>query len=415
MTATGNPPKPESAIPGVREDFPILATRVHGHPLVYLDNAATTQKPQPVLDALLGFYTRENANIHRGVHQLSEKATLAFEAVRARVRRFVNARDSREIVFLRGATEAVNLVAFSWGRANVHEGDELVVSGMEHHSNFVPWQILARDTGATLRILAVQEDGTLDLDQARRLIGERTRLVAVAHVSNVLGTINPVRQLADLAHAAGALILVDGAQAAVHVPVDVEALGADFFVCSGHKMLGPTGSGFLYGRAGLLEAMPPWQTGGGMISRVGLEKTTFAPIPQRFEAGTPAIGEVIGLGAAIDYLAGVGFEAITRHERDLLAYAHERLARVPGLRIFGTAAEKTGVVSFALEGCHPHDIGTILDREGVAIRAGHHCAQPLMERFGVPAMARASFCLYNNRQDVDALVHGLERVRKVLG
>lgn len=415
LSATDDVRSPDSGLSRVRGDFPILTTRVHDHPLVYLDSAATTQKPRQVLDALLGFYATGNANIHRGVHHLSEQATEAFETVRERARRFVNAGDRREIVFLRGATEGVNLVAGSWGRASVRRGDELMVSGMEHHSNLVPWQLLARETGATLRVIPVQEDGTLDLDGAARLIGPRTRLVAVTQISNVLGTINPVRQLADLAHDAGSLILVDGAQAAVHLPVDVRALGADFFVCSGHKMLGPTGSGLLYARSELLESMPPWQSGGGMIARVSWSRTTFAPIPHRFEAGTPAIAETIGLGAAMDYLSGLGFEAIMRHEADLVAYAHEQLRRLPGLRIFGTAPEKAGVVSFALEGCHPHDVGTILDREGVAVRAGHHCAQPLMERFGVPAMARASFCLYNTRQDVDALVQGLERVRKVMG
>ena len=396
-----------------RADFPILATTVRGNPLVYLDNAATTQKPRQVIDAMSAFYAGGYANIHRGVHHLSERATLAFEAVRERSARFLGAASAEEIVFTGGTTAAINLVAQSWGRSVLRPGDEVLVTGMEHHSNLVPWQLVCEQTGARLRAVPVTPAGDLDLEALDRLLSPRTRMFAVVHLSNVLGTINPVRELAARAREAGALVLVDGAQSAPHLPVDVRALGCDFYACSAHKLFGPTGLGVLYGRASLLQQMPPWQGGGNMIAAVGLEHSTYAEPPARFEAGTPPIAEVIGLGAALEHVEGVGLEAIGRWEQELLAYAIREVGSVPGVRIVGAPAQRASVLSFVVEGVHPHDVSAVLDDEGVAVRAGHHCAQPLMERLGVPATARASFAFYNLLDDVDALVRGLRRVREV--
>jgi len=374
----------------IREDFPILHQTVAGKPLVYLDNAATTQKPRAVIDALTHYYLTDNANIHRGLHHLSERATRAYEEARGKVQRFIHAADAKEIVFVRGATEGINLVAQSFGRRQVGAGDEVVISAMEHHSNIVPWQILCEEKGATLRVVPIDDRGELILDEYEKLLGPRTKLVSVVHVSNSLGTINPVRRIIELAHDRGIPVVVDGAQAAPHLRVDVQALGCDFFAISGHKMYGPTGTGVLYGRAELLDGMDPYQSGGDMIRSVTLEKTTYNEIPYKFEAGTPNIAGTIGLGAAIDYLNGIGLDAIAAHEADVMDYATAALGQVRGLRMIGTARERAGVLSFVLDGVHPHDVGTILDQEGVAIRAGHHCTQPVMERFGIPATTRAS-------------------------
>ncbi len=399
----------------VREDFPILKQRVHGKPLVYLDNAASTQKPRAVIDAELRLYTEFYSNVHRGVHLLSERATEAYEGAREKARRFVNARDTSEIVFVRGTTEGINLVAQTYGRKHVQAGDEVVVSAMEHHSNIVPWQLLCEEKGAKLRVIPMNDDGELLVDEYEKLLGPRTKFVSVAYVSNALGTVNPVRRIVELAHRWNVPVLLDGAQAAPHLAVDVQALDCDFFTFSGHKVYGPTGIGVLYGKASLLDAMPPYQGGGDMIRSVTFEKTIYNSLPYKFEAGTPNIAGGVGLGAAIDYVTGLGLANIARHEQELLAYATEAIAEVPGVRIIGTAREKAGVLSFVLEGVHPHDIGTILDREGVAVRTGHHCAQPVMKRFGVPATARASLGLYNTREEIDALVAGLLQVRKVFG
>jgi cysteine desulfurase / selenocysteine lyase len=419
MTAATTPaPRPGSPAPldveRLREDFPILASQVRGKPLVYLDNAATTQKPQAVIDAITRFYSAENANIHRGVHYLSERATMAYDAVRERVARFLNAPSARQIVFTRGTTESINLVAQSFGRS-FGPDDEILITGMEHHSNIVPWQLIAEATGAKVKAVPITDDGELDLDAFDRLLGGRTRLVAVVHLSNALGTINPVRELADRAHARGVPILVDGAQSASHLGVDVQALDCDFFACSGHKIYGPTGVGVLYGREELLERMPPWQGGGDMISSVTLERSTWAPVPAKFEAGTPAIAQVMGLGAALEYVESVGLAAIASWEGELLAYASARVNEIAGIRLIGTARHKASVLSFVLQGVHPHDVGAVLDDDGIAIRTGHHCAQPVMHRFGVPATARASFAFYNTTSEVDALMRGLERVRAVFG
>ncbi|MDE3155497.1 MAG: cysteine desulfurase [Acidobacteriota bacterium] len=398
----------------VREDFPILSRTVRGgRPLVYLDNAATTQKPRQVLDALAGYYTGYNANVHRGVHQLSEEATAAYEAGRLAVSRFLNTRDPREIVFTRNATEAVNLVADSFGRLKVRAGDEILVSAMEHHSNIVPWQMLCERTGARLRVLPITDRGELVLDELAGLLTDRTRLLAVTHLSNALGTVNPVHEIVEVAHAHGVAVLVDGAQAAYHMPVDVQAIGCDFYVITGHKLYGPTGIGALYGRLDWLEAMPPYQGGGDMIASVTFEKTTYNAVPAKFEAGTPHIAGVVGLRAAVEYLTALGMERIAAHEHELLAYGTEVLQAVPGLRLIGTARQKASILSFVLDGVHPHDIGTIVDQEGVAIRTGHHCAQPVMQRFGIPATARASLALYNTREELDALARALARVREV--
>jgi cysteine desulfurase / selenocysteine lyase len=400
----------------IRADFPILSETVRdGLPLVYLDNAATSQKPRQVIDAISRFYSSENANIHRGLHYLSERATTAYDAAREKVARFLGAGSSSEIVFTRGTTEAINLVAQSWGRSNLRPGDEVLVTGMEHHANLVPWQLVCEQTGATFRAVPITDRGELDLDAFDRLLTERTRLFAVGHVSNALGTVNPVRELAARARAHGAMVLVDGAQSAPHMPIDVSDLGCDFYACSGHKLFGPTGIGVLYGRKAILDAMPPWQTGGDMIERVTLERTTWAAPPARFEAGTPPIAEVIGLAAAIDYVESVGLAAIGKWEGELLARATELVGALPGVRLVGTAREKAAVLSFVLEGIHPHDVGTVLDDEGVAVRAGHHCAQPVMQRFGIPATVRASFAFYNTLDEIEVLVRGIERARKVFG
>ncbi|MGA2326731.1 MAG: cysteine desulfurase [Bryobacteraceae bacterium] len=397
----------------VREDFPALQQTVHGHPLVYLDNAATAQKPQVVLDALMQFYTRDCANVHRGVHLLSERSTAAYEDARETVRRFLNAAGADEIVFTRGATESINLVAQTCGRANLQAGDEVLITGLEHHSNIVPWQMLAAEKGAFLRVAPIDDRGEIVLEEFEKLLGPRTKMVALAHVSNALGTINPVRQMIEMAHGVGAAVLIDGAQAAPHLKVDVRDLDCDFYAFSGHKVFGPTGIGVLYGKARLLDAMPPWQGGGDMIRSVTFEKTTYNDPPYKFEAGTPHIAGAIGLAAALEYVTGIGLEQIAAWEHDLLLYGTQALAQVPGLRLIGTAREKAAVLSFVLEGVHAHDVSTILDRQGIAIRAGHHCAQPVMERFGVPATSRASLAFYNTRQEIDALVQGLGKVKEI--
>ena len=397
----------------VRQDFPILQRTVHGKPLVYLDNAATSQKPQSVIDAIGRYYTELNSNIHRGIHFLSEEATHAYEEARSKVGRFVNAADDREIVFVRGTTEAINLVAYSYGRAFVRPGDEIVLTAMEHHSNIVPWQILSEQTGARLRVVPINDEGELLVEELEPMLTGKTRLVAAAHVSNALGTVNPVKQIVRIAHRRGIPVLLDGAQAVPHMKVDVQDLDCDFYAFSGHKMFGPTGVGVLYAKARWLEKMPPYQGGGSMISLVTFEKTHYADIPQKFEAGTPDIAGGIVLGAAVDYLNGIDFDAAAAHEQELLAYATRELSAIDGVAIIGRAAHKAGVVSFVVEGVHPHDVGTILDREGVAIRAGHHCAMPVMQRFGVPATARASLALYNTREDVDALARAVRKVKDV--
>ncbi len=391
----------------------MLSGLANGKPLIYLDNAATSQKPQQVVKALSTFYEKENANIHRGVHELSQRATLAYEQARSNLQRFLNAADPHEIVFVRGTTEAINLVATTFGRSRLGPGDEIVVSAMEHHSNIVPWQLACEVAGAVLRVIPMSDAGELDLDAYRALLTDRTKLVAVVHISNSLGTVNPVRELASIAHEHDVPILVDGAQAAPHMPIDVQALGADFYALSGHKMFGPTGIGVLYGRAKLLESLPPYQGGGEMIRSVSFEKTTYAPLPAKFEAGTPHIAGAIGLGAAVDYIRGLSWDWIQQHEHDLLEYATGALEQIPGVRIVGTARDKAAVLSFVMDGVHAHDIGTILDQEGIAIRTGHHCTQPVMTRLGLPATARASFAFYNTRAEVDALVTGVERVREV--
>jgi cysteine desulfurase/selenocysteine lyase len=396
-----------------RADFPILRQRVRGRPLVYLDNAATTQKPRAVLDAMTRYYEEANANVHRGVHLLSERATRAYEEARLKVGRFIGAPDPREVIFVRGTTEAVNLVAQTFGRSRVGAGDEVLITAMEHHSNIVPWQMLCHEKGARLRVVPVSDAGDLDLDALEGLLGPRTRILSVAQISNALGTVNPVGEIVRRAHAKGVPVLVDGAQGMAHAGFDVAASGADFYAFSGHKMYGPTGVGVLWGRRPLLEEMPPWQGGGDMILSVSFEKTTYNALPYKFEAGTPAIAEAVGLAAAVEYLEGHGLAAIAAHEREVVGYAVEALSRVPGLRLVGTPAERAGVVSFLLGEIHPHDIGTIVDRHGVAIRAGHHCAQPLMHRFGVSGTARASFGLYNTREDVDALVEAVNAAREV--
>jgi cysteine desulfurase/selenocysteine lyase len=415
MTVAASAPRTVFNVAAVREDFPILQRRVHGQPLAYLDNAATTQKPRPVIDRIVRYYSEENANIHRGVHLLSVEATDAYEAARERVRRFLNAPDAREIVFVRGATEAINLVAATYGRARVGAGDEVVISEMEHHSNIVPWQMLCEEKGARLRIIPMTDAGELRLDEYERLLGPRTRLVSVTHVSNALGTINPVDEIVRLAHEREIPVLIDGAQAVAHMPVDVQAMGCDFYVFSGHKVFGPTGIGVLYGRAPLLEAMPPYQGGGDMIRSVAFERTLYNDIPYKFEAGTPNIAGVMGLDAALEYLTAVGLDGAAAHEDEMLGYGTDALREIPGLRLTGTAARKAGILSFVIDDIHPHDIGTILDRDGIAIRAGHHCCQPLMARLGVPATARASLALYNTRDEIDRLAASVRTAKAVFG
>jgi len=396
-----------------RADFPGLRQMVHGKPLVYLDNAATTQKPAQVIATLERFYCEDCANIHRGVHELSARATECYECSRGKVQRFLNAREAAEIIFVRGTTEAINLVAHSYGRKFVGAGDEIIVSAMEHHSNIVPWQILCETSGARLRVIPMDDNGELLLDEYEKLLGPKTRMVSLVHVSNALGTVNPVKRMVEMAHAHGAPVLLDGAQSAPHMRVDVQDLGVDFYALSGHKMYGPTGIGVLYGRREWLDQMPPYQGGGDMISYVSFERTTYNKLPYKFEAGTPNIEGTIGLGAAVDYIEKVGLEELARYEHGLLRYAIEQLSAIPELRIIGNARERAGVISFLVGDVHPHDIGTILDQQGVAIRAGHHCAQPVMKRFGIPATARASLAFYNTRDDIDRLVAGVEKVREV--
>ena len=399
----------------VRADFPILAQRPHGKKLVYLDSAATTQKPRQVIEALTEYYSGYNANIHRGIHFLSEKATAAYEAGRGKAQRFLGAEAAEEIVFVRGTTEGINLVANTFVRTRLQAGDEILITGMEHHSNIVPWQMLCEQTGALLRHVPLNVQGEASLDEFKRLLSPRTRFASIVHISNALGTINPVREMIQAAKSASVPVLVDGAQAAAHVSVNVKELDCDFYCLSGHKLYGPTGIGVLYGKREHLEAMPPYQGGGEMISSVTFEKTTYNRIPHKFEAGTPNIAGVIGLGAAIDYVSELGLERIAAHENRLLAYALEKVASVPGVRFLGAPRERASIVSFSMDGVHPHDMGTILDREGIAIRAGHHCAQPVMERFGIPATARASFGVYNTTEEVNDLVRGLSRVKEILG
>jgi cysteine desulfurase/selenocysteine lyase len=399
----------------VRRDFPILHRRVRGKPLVYLDNAATAQKPQVVVESISRFYRHDNANVHRGVHYLSEQATAAYDESRSKVARLINARTPREVVFTRGTTDAINLVAQSYGRSFLKPGDEVLITRMEHHSNLVPWQLLCEQVGAQLRAAPLTSSGEIDLDGFRSLLTERTRLVAVAHVSNALGTVNPVKRLISWAHERSIPVLLDGAQSVPHLPVDVQELNCDWFAFSGHKLFGPTGIGVLYGREELLERMPPSQGGGGMIESVTLERSTWAPVPAKFEAGTPMIAQAVGLGAAVDYITQIGLSTVATWERELLAYATERLHAIEGVRIIGTASEKVSVLSFTMSGVHPHDIATVLDGEGVAIRAGHHCAQPVMQHFGVPATARASFAFYNTFEEADALVEGIARVKRMFG
>ena len=397
----------------VRCEFPILAQQVNGRPLVYLDNGATSQKPRRVIDAIRNYYESDNANVHRGLHALSERATTAYEGVRDTVRAFLNAADRREIVFVRGATEGLNLIAQGWARPRLAPDDEIVITTMEHHSNIVPWQLVCRQTGARLRVAPIHDSGELDMQAFADLVGPRTRVVAAAHVSNALGTVNPVREIIDAAHDVGAIAVLDGAQAAPHGAVDVRGLGCDFYVFSGHKCYGPTGVGVLYGRAERLEEAEPYQGGGDMIRTVSFEESTWNDVPYKFEAGTPNIAGTIGLGAAVEFLVDLGMDAIAAHERDVLEYATDALGRLEGIRIIGTAREKAGILSFVVEGVHPHDVGTIVDRHGVAIRAGHHCAMPLMKRYRVPATSRASLALYNTTADIDALVESLRSVKEI--
>jgi cysteine desulfurase/selenocysteine lyase len=399
----------------IRKDFPGLHQKVHGKPLVYLDNAATTQKPKAVIDALTRFYTADCSNVHRAVHELSSRATAGFENARALVKHFINAGSEREIVFLRGATEAINLVAQSYSRPLMKAGDEILISALEHHSNIVPWQLLCEQTGARLVVAPVNDAGELIVEEFESRLGPKTALVAVAHVSNALGTVLPVREIVRMAHDRGVKVLLDGAQAVPHLKVDVRELDCDFYVFSGHKVFGPTGIGVLYGRECLLDRMPPWQGGGDMIRSVTFDKTIYNELPWKFEAGTPHIAGAIGLGAALDYVLQIGFERVMAHEQDLLAYGTELLRAIPGLRLIGTAREKAGVLSFVLEGVHPHDAGTVLDRDGIAVRAGHHCAQPVMDRFGVPATTRASLAFYNTKAEIDILANGIRRVQKLFG
>ncbi len=397
----------------IRQDFPALHQKVYGKPLVYLDNAATSQKPQAVIDTLARYYTIENANIHRGVHYLSERATLAYEGARARVKDFINAREAREIVFCRSTTEGINLAAQSYGRNFLKSGDEILITTMEHHSNIVPWQILCEQIGAVLRVAPINDAGELIMEHFEKLLNEKTKLVAVAHISNALGTVNPVEEIIRMAHRRGIAVLVDGAQAAPHLKIDVQRLDADFYLFSGHKMFGPTGIGVLYAKSNLLEKMPPYQGGGDMILSVTFEKTVYNVIPHKFEAGTPNIAGTVGLGATIDYLNEIGMENIAAYEKELLEYGMEVLSGIPRLRLIGTAKGKAAILSFIIDGVHPHDVGTILDREGIAIRTGHHCAQPVMQRFGVPATARASMAFYNTNEEIDALAAGIKKVIEV--
>jgi cysteine desulfurase/selenocysteine lyase len=398
----------------IRADFPALHQTVHGHPLVYLDNGASAQKPRAVIEAVAEFYTNDYANVHRAVHTLAERATRAYEAAREKIRRFINARSASEVLFVRGTTEAINLVAQSYGRNKLQAGDEIILTHMEHHSNIVPWQILREQLGVVLKVVPINDDGELILEQFEELLGPRTRLVTLNHLSNALGTINPVRKIIERAHASNIPVLLDGAQAVPHLSVDVQALDCDFYAFSGHKLYGPTGIGVLYGKEALLDEMPPYQGGGEMIRYVTFEKTEYADLPCKFEAGTPNIAGAVGLGAAVDYLQAVGLAAVATHEEDVLAYATATALELPGLRLIGTARDKASILSFEFAGVHPHDIGTILDNQGIAIRAGHHCAMPVMRRFGVPATARASFGMYNTRAEVDSLIAAMSKIREII-
>ena len=402
-------------VQALRNDFPILSQTVRGKPLVYLDNAATTQKPQCVIDAISNFYQNDYSNVHRGVHTLSERATVAYENVRKKVQKHFNAASEKEIIFVRGATEAINLVAQSYGGSYIKSGDEILISAMEHHSNIVPWQMLCKQSGATLKVIPINQQGELNLDQFEQLLSPQTRLLALSHMSNALGTINPVKQMIAQAHQHGIPVLLDGAQAAPHMQVDVQDLNCDFYVVSGHKLYAPSGIGILYGKQQLLEAMPPWQGGGDMIRRVSFEDTEYAPLPYKFEAGTPSIVDTIGLGVALDYINTIGLDAIAQHEADLLAYTQQQAQQITQLKPIGTAANKGAIFSFVLERVHPHDIGTAMDHLGIAIRAGHHCAMPVMDFYKVPATARASFGLYNTMEEVDLLIDGLKQVIEVFG
>ncbi|MCI0400257.1 MAG: cysteine desulfurase [Gammaproteobacteria bacterium] len=398
----------------LRAEFPILKQKVHGKPLVYLDNAATTQKPQSVIDVLGRYYGEINSNIHRGIHTLSQRATHDYEEARAKVQRFISAHSSKEIVFVRGTTEAINLVAQSYARPRLRSGDDIIISEMEHHSNIVPWQLLCEQTGAILKVIPINDAGELIIEEYKNLLGDRTKIVNIAHVSNALGTINPIKAIIEIAHAHNVPVLVDGAQGVPHLRVDVQDLDCDFYAFSGHKLFGPTGVGVLFGKAALLDAMPPYQGGGDMIKAVTFKKTIYNDLPYKFEAGTPHIAGVIALGTAIDYVSGIGLDAIATHEHDLLDYAINAATEIPGLRLIGTARQKTSIFSFVMDGIHPHDLGTVLDNEGVAIRTGHHCAMPVMEHFGVPATARASFALYNTRREIDYLIAGIKKACQVL-
>jgi cysteine desulfurase/selenocysteine lyase len=402
-------------VEALRREFPILHTKVHGKPLVFLDNAASSQMPLPVIDRLVRYQTTEHANIHRGVHYLSETATREYEEARRKIQRFINAPEEREVIFTSGTTESINLVAHSYGKAFIGAGDEIVLTTLEHHSNIVPWQMVAEEKGAKIKVVPVNDHGELILEEYEKLLTPRVKMVAVMHVSNALGTINPVKHMIAMAHRHGIPVLVDGAQAAPHLPVDVQDLDCDFYAFSGHKLCGPTGIGILYGKASWLEKMPPFKGGGDMIRTVTFEKTTYADIPNKFEAGTPPIAAGIGLGAAVDYITGVGIANIEAHELNLLNYAQDQLNAMPGVRLIGTAEKKAAVASFWVEGVHPHDVGTLLNEEGVAVRTGHHCAQPVMERFKVPATSRASFAFYNTMAEVDALIAGIRKVQKVFG
>ena len=413
MTLAATETLPALDAVALRRDFPALHQTVHGRPLVYLDNAASSQTPRPVIDALVGYYENDRSNVHRGIHELSQRATDKYESARLRVQRFLNAAEPEEIVWTRGATESINLVAATWGRVHVSRGDDVIISAMEHHSNIVPWQILCEEKGANLRVIPMNRAGELRLSELGKLLSGRPRIVAVTQVSNALGTVNPVREIAARAHAAGAVCLVDGAQAAPHMGVDVRELGCDFFALSGHKMCGPTGIGALYARRALLEEMPPYQSGGDMISSVSFEKTVYNDLPYRFEAGTPMIAGAIGLGAAVDYLEAVGMDRIASYEAELLAYGTDRLSGIDGLRLIGTAQDKASVLSFEVEGIHPADLGTILDRQGIALRVGHHCAEPVMRFYGVSATTRASLAFYNTRSDFDALADAIDTAKEI--
>ncbi|MCH8101889.1 MAG: cysteine desulfurase [Chloroflexi bacterium] len=402
-------------IAAIRDQFPILGIEINGKPLIYLDNAATSQKPQTVIDALVDYYQSSNANVHRGVHTLSQQATDIYEETREKARAFINARDAREIIYVRGTTEAINLVASSYGRANIGDGDDVIITAMEHHSNIVPWQILCDERGANLKVIPMNDDGDLLIDEFEKLLGPRTKFVSVVHQANSIGTVNPVKQIVEMAHAHGAVVLVDGAQSAPHIPVDVQDLDCDFYAFSGHKLYGPTGIGILYGKYDLLNAMPPYQGGGEMIASVTFEKTIYADLPAKFEAGTPHIAGVAGLGAAIDWVQGIGIERIAAHEHSLVEYGLRRLKEIDGVTIIGNPKRRAGLISFVVDGVHPHDVGTVLDSQGIAIRAGHHCAQPVMAHFGVPATVRASFGVYNTTDEIDRLYEGVQQVFEVFG